>query len=80
LAAGLVHDGAGIIDAVGEAAARDGFAADLISGLSARHKQLRRATGCPVLPGTYSGRELVMAFWELRVMNLRPTAPNEIPS
>jgi dimethylhistidine N-methyltransferase len=40
LAAGPVHDGAVIIDAVGEAAARGGFAADLISGLSARHKQL----------------------------------------
>jgi dimethylhistidine N-methyltransferase len=40
LAAGLVHDGAGIIDAAREAAARDSFAADLISGLSARHKQL----------------------------------------
>jgi len=38
LAAGLVHDGAGVT--LGEAAARDGFAADLISGLSARHKQL----------------------------------------
>jgi len=37
----LRHDNAGIIDAVGaKAAARDGFAADVISGLSAPHKQL----------------------------------------
>jgi dimethylhistidine N-methyltransferase len=34
------RDGAGIIEAVGEGAAADGFAADVILGLSARNKQL----------------------------------------
>jgi dimethylhistidine N-methyltransferase len=34
------RDGAGIIEAVGEAAGTDGFAADVILGLSARYKQL----------------------------------------
>jgi uncharacterized SAM-dependent methyltransferase len=36
-----LHDGARMIDAAGfEAVARDAFAADVIAGLSARHKQL----------------------------------------